>query len=347
MSTVGDARMVADVLVVGGGVAGLACAQRLREAGLSPLVLEASDGVGGRARTDEVAGFRLDRGFHLFPTAAVEPRLTLDYGRLDLRPLARGVLARRDGRFLHAPDVRSARLAADGTSTAVALLSDRAAANGRLVLAADTNGEERAALPARGIGSVAAQLSEGLDVHTGTVAVAVGPGLVVLENGARLAARALVVATAGLVDDAPDGWFALSCTWFEAPEPPLPGAWLVVGDGDGPIATLCAVTEAAPEYAPAGCTLIAVTVAGGEPQAGAVHAQLERWFGPDTREWRRLRTYVVPAALPAQAPGTRLERPPRLARGLYACGDYRERPSLAGALASGRRAAEGVLLELG
>ena len=347
MSIVVDARHVADVLVVGGGVAGLACAQRLREGGLSPLVLEASDGVGGRARTDEVGGFRFDRGFHLFPTAAVEPRLSLDYGRLDLRPLARGVLVRRDGRFLHAPDVHSAASTANGTSTALAVVSGRAAANGRLVLAADAHGEERAALPARGIGSVAGQLSEGVEVRTGTAVVAVGPGVVVLENGARLAARAVVVATAGLVDDAPDGWIALSSTWFEAPEPPLPGAWLVVGDGDGPIATLCAVTEAAPEYAPAGCTLVAVTVAGGEPHAGAVHEQLERWFGPDAREWRRLRTYVVPAALPAQPTGTRLARPPRLARGLYACGDHRERASLAGALASGRRAAEAVLLDLG
>jgi hypothetical protein len=42
----------------------------------------------------------------------------------------------------------------------------------------------------------------------------------------------------------------------------------------------------------------------------------------------------------------RLERPPRLARWLYACGDHRERASLAGALASGRRAAEAVLLDL-
>jgi NAD(P)-binding Rossmann-like domain/Flavin containing amine oxidoreductase len=346
MSMVAHAREVADVLVVGGGVAGLACAQRLREAGLSALVLEASDGVGGRARTDEVGGFRFDRGFHLFPTAAVEARLSLDYGRLDLRPLARGVLVRQHGRFLHAPNVGAVPSVANGTSTAVAVVSDRAAANGRLALAADANGEERAALPARGIGSVAAQLAEGVDVHTGTVVVAVGPGVVVLENGARLAGRAVVVATPGLVDDAPDGWVALSCTWFEAPEPPLPGAWLVVGDGEGPIATLCAVTEAAPEYAPAGSTLVAVTVAGGEPHAGAVHEQLERWFGSDTREWRRLRTYVVPAALPAQPAGMRLERPPRLARGVYACGDHRERASLAGALASGRRAAEAVLLDL-
>ena len=50
-----------DVVVVGAGLAGLACALRLQEAGREVLLLEASDGVGGRVRTDEVVGFLLDR----------------------------------------------------------------------------------------------------------------------------------------------------------------------------------------------------------------------------------------------------------------------------------------------
>lgn len=45
-----------DVVVVGAGIAGLNCAAKLRAAGLDVLVLEASDGVGGRVRTDEVRG---------------------------------------------------------------------------------------------------------------------------------------------------------------------------------------------------------------------------------------------------------------------------------------------------
>ena len=42
----------APVIVVGAGLAGLACAQRLSRAGVEVVVLEASDGVGGRVRTD-------------------------------------------------------------------------------------------------------------------------------------------------------------------------------------------------------------------------------------------------------------------------------------------------------
>ena len=63
-----------DVVVVGAGLAGLACAQRLVEQDVDCRVLEASDGVGGRVRTDVVDGFRCDRGFQLlnpaYPVAA-------------------------------------------------------------------------------------------------------------------------------------------------------------------------------------------------------------------------------------------------------------------------------------
>ena len=46
------AEYTSDVVVVGAGVAGLACAQRLTEAGVDSQVLEAADRVGGRAWTD-------------------------------------------------------------------------------------------------------------------------------------------------------------------------------------------------------------------------------------------------------------------------------------------------------
>ena len=46
-----------DVVIVGAGLAGLACAQDLVRAGIDCQVLEASDGVGGRVRTDKIDGF--------------------------------------------------------------------------------------------------------------------------------------------------------------------------------------------------------------------------------------------------------------------------------------------------
>lgn len=86
-----------DTLVIGAGLAGLATACRLHEAGRPVLVLEAADAVGGRVRTDVVEGFRLDRGFQVLLTAYPEARALLDYPGLDLRAFEPGALIRARG----------------------------------------------------------------------------------------------------------------------------------------------------------------------------------------------------------------------------------------------------------
>ncbi len=82
----------ADVVIVGAGLAGLACARALHAAGREPLILEASDGVGGRVRSDLVEGFVLDRGFQVLLTAYPEAQRVLDYGALDLKAFTPGAL---------------------------------------------------------------------------------------------------------------------------------------------------------------------------------------------------------------------------------------------------------------
>lgn len=90
-----------EVIVVGAGLAGLTCARLLHRAKVKVRVLEASDGVGGRVRTDVVEGFRLDRGFQVLLTAYPEPRRWLDYRALGLRRFFPGALVWRAGK-LHA-----------------------------------------------------------------------------------------------------------------------------------------------------------------------------------------------------------------------------------------------------
>src|SRR3712207_7347179 len=57
------------IIVIGAGLAGLTCAKVLHERGHEVDVFEASDGVGGRVRTDERDGFLLDRGFQVYFTS--------------------------------------------------------------------------------------------------------------------------------------------------------------------------------------------------------------------------------------------------------------------------------------
>lgn len=88
------------IIIIGAGLAGLACATWLHRAGRSVLVLEAADGVGGRVRTDLTPeGFRLDRGFQVLQTSYPEARRIFDYGALQLKPFRAGaVIQLADGR---------------------------------------------------------------------------------------------------------------------------------------------------------------------------------------------------------------------------------------------------------
>ncbi|KAJ6850190.1 uncharacterized protein M6B38_266290 [Iris pallida] len=79
-------------LIVGAGLAGLAAAVHLHSSNTPFLLLEASDGVGGRVRTDPVDGFLLDRGFQILLTAYPEARRLLHYPSLSLRPFYPGAL---------------------------------------------------------------------------------------------------------------------------------------------------------------------------------------------------------------------------------------------------------------
>lgn len=81
-----------NVVVVGAGLAGLACARDLAGAGLEVQVLEAGDAVGGRVRTDRVDGYLIDRGFQVFNTAYPQVRARMDLRALKLSPFTPGVV---------------------------------------------------------------------------------------------------------------------------------------------------------------------------------------------------------------------------------------------------------------
>ena len=96
-----------DVVVVGAGLAGLAAAREIRRRGREVIVLEASDGVGGRVRTDVVEGFRLDRGFQIVLDAYPELHRQFDVPALALRPFGRGARIWVGDRFWRIADPRT------------------------------------------------------------------------------------------------------------------------------------------------------------------------------------------------------------------------------------------------
>ena len=85
---------MADVTIIGAGLAGLACATRLAHSGIDFQILEATERIGGRVRSDVVDGFTLDHGFQVLLTAYPACRELLDYNALRLRPFDPGALIR-------------------------------------------------------------------------------------------------------------------------------------------------------------------------------------------------------------------------------------------------------------
>jgi phytoene dehydrogenase-like protein len=184
-------------------------------------------------------------------------------------------------------------------------------------------------------------------------------GWVELATGETLQAKAIVVAVEGnaaskLLGGSISGDAqSVTCLYFAAEHSPIQLPILVLnGEGKGPVNNLCVPSLVAPSYAPKDQHLISATVLGlpsvdDSQILSEVRQQLTDWFGPTVKDWRHLRTYRIPYALPRQLPPAMspAERDVRWQPGLYVCGDHRDNASIQGAMVSGRRTAEAVLAD--
>lgn len=396
-------------------MAGLACARVIAAAGVPVTVLEASDGVGGRVRSDQVDGWTLDRGFQILLTAYPELSRWFDLDDLDLRRFRAGATIwcgdrfrsigdpRRDPRVLPMTAFGSIGSPLDrlrllgllvsvrrgsvpgllrrpDRSTADALrsrgFSDRfierflrplfsgiqldpelevSSRRFEVILRMLAVGDS--AVPATGMGALSDALAAPLPtdaVRLGAAALAVDGTRVRLADG-ELRSRAVVVATDGptasrLLGLADPGSSPVAAIWFDSTESPVEDRRVLLdGIGGGPVANLASMSAVAPEYAPAGRSLVVAAVPGRPALRHgletAVRDQLRGW-GLGVDSWSTLRVDVIEHGQPRQLPPFDPKRRVRLGGGRYVCGDHRDTASIQGALFSGRRTADAVLADL-
>ncbi|WP_027341592.1 NAD(P)/FAD-dependent oxidoreductase [Hamadaea tsunoensis] len=401
--------MSVDVAIVGAGLAGLVAARQLHQHGVDVAVFEGSDDVGGRVRTDDIDGFRLDRGFQVVLPAYPALRAYADLAALRLRPFTRGVGILRDGhlhRVALGPDALTFLSLRDsyhlGKLTAADVVRgarhirrspDRSAANELRAAGVGANAVEQllrpffagvlgedelktsgrvvrllwrcfvrggAAVPADGMAALPHQIAAPLPPDTIRLAQAVTrlrPGRVELADGTTVAARAIVVATNAvdarrlLPNIRTPQWNSLTTFYYAAEEAPSTEPLLRLdADQPGLVRNTVVVSAAAPQYAPAGQSLVAASILGARDDAATADAVRDRLaviYATSTRRWQLIAAYPIAEALPAMQAPHRLRRSVRLTDGMYICGDHRDTSSLQGAMVSGRRAAQAVIADLG
>ena len=79
-----------NIHIIGGGISGLVAARVLENYGFSPQLIEATERVGGRVKTDVIDGYQLDQGFQVMLTAYPAVQNYLDYKALDLQKFLPG-----------------------------------------------------------------------------------------------------------------------------------------------------------------------------------------------------------------------------------------------------------------
>jgi protoporphyrinogen oxidase len=86
------------ITIIGAGISGLIAAIELEKSGFNPIVIEASDRVGGRVKTDVVDGFQLDHGFQVLLEAYPKANKYLNYEALELQKLLPGAVIYKNGK---------------------------------------------------------------------------------------------------------------------------------------------------------------------------------------------------------------------------------------------------------
>jgi phytoene dehydrogenase-like protein len=406
------------VVVVGGGLAGLTCARALHAAGIPILLLEATDRIGGRVKTDLVDGFRLDHGYQVLFTGYPNADKELDLAALDLKRFRPGATVywngglhvidrarrwvtfrsqllglgdkRRLGRWagsMAGASVASIRAMGDMSTheyfdalgfsrelrerflqpffTASLLDPTLEVSRRQTAFVWKMASEGFAALPALGMEEIPKQLASDIPNYLirrhARVEEVVKEGERVvgvrLDTGEFYEGAAVVLATdshtAAQLSGQPtvEGALGTTTVYFEAAVPPVEDAYIVLnGTGKGSILQVVPITNASPDYAPAGKHLVAVSLLGvpdvrDQELAENLKAELGTWFPSKSPYlWRFIRAYRIPFAQFPQPAGVyrRLPKNETHTPNLFFAGEFTTNSSIDGAMQSGFRCAERV-----
>ncbi|WP_159951928.1 FAD-dependent oxidoreductase [Polaribacter septentrionalilitoris] len=84
--------------IIGAGISGLIAAQVLENYGYHPKIIEATNTVGGRVKSDIVNDYILDHGFQVLLSEYPAAKKYLNYQALDLQKLVSGAVIFKDGK---------------------------------------------------------------------------------------------------------------------------------------------------------------------------------------------------------------------------------------------------------
>lgn len=403
----------ADIIIIGAGISGLTAAKVLKAAGKSVIVLEASDGIGGRVRTDYIDGFKLDRGFQVLLTAYPEAKSLLNYQTLDLKYFDPGAMILKESGMTRVSDPlrQPSQLLSTLTSSAGTLadkfkmltlrrrLKSRSLAE---IFSGDSIStlsflanygfspamirnffrpffagvflddrldtpsvmfeflykifsEGGTAVPANGMGMIPKQLAQSFleDVRLKEEVVFLEQNQVRTAKGSVFYGKQLLIATEAskvpypLVRDA--NYKPAYTFYFSAQKSPLHLPLVMLDPIPEHIVNNIAVmNEVSPAYAPAGWSLIAISVFSGDKDVNAVSEKIKSelgfWF-KDAANWNFLKCYDIPDALPIRQKPADSTTPWafKVSDNVFRCGDYLLNGSINGAMKSGRLAAEALL----
>lgn len=406
-----------DIIIVGAGLAGLTAAKVLKAAGKSVRILEASDQVGGRVRTDSVDGFLLDRGFQVLLTAYPETQNFLDYNALDLRRFDPGALILNDkgttriGDPLRQPGTListlcspagtfgdkmrmlglKAKLAGKSideifsekeTSTWTYLknagfsdrilsqffkpfmtgifLEDKLDTSSRMFeFVFKMFGEGDAAVPAKGMGMIPLQLARDLTVDEIVFhqeVTEIDGHKVRTVSGSVYEAGSVLIAT-----DQPHlpkpfqqtvkSGHSVTNIYFTSKNQPFKQPLIALNSRRGSLVNNMAVmNQISLDYSQNGDSLISLSLIGNHSGIDSTtlveqaSQEMQRWF-PEAIDWKHLKTYHIPYALPNDDHVTNEPETPlkKLSSHCFVCGDYLMNGSINAAMKSGRLAAEAIL----